>query len=474
MHQEYATVSERKLITGPTFEEMLHPHLIDPEIRAKAHEARTSDPLASINLFNITWRDINNKVYYFVLPPALTGVDAPIAVMYGVEFPSGSHKVGATYSVLIEKELFGDVDPWKHTLIWPSTGNYGIGGAYVAGRMGVKSIVVLPEEMSTERFERIEAYGAEVIKTPGSESNVKEIYDKVKELMASSPDMRNMNQFEVMGNYRFHYYVTGNTAIDLAKELAKQGIGSGKVSAYVSAMGSGGTIAAGDRLKQEWYDHKIVGLEPIQCPTLSLNGYGSHDIQGIGDKHVTWIHNVLNMDAVMCIDDIDSKLGLQIFAEEEGRKALVNRFGMDPALVEHLSHALGISSICNIYGAIKTAKYYGYGKDDLVITIATDGMDRYPSVMQAMKRKYGAVDEIEAVARVRSLFHGLKTDWIFPGTSDNRQRWHHLKYYTWVEQQGKTVHELEAQRDPAWWEAEQGVVAEIDKKLLQYRKTGKI
>ncbi len=467
-------MAERKLITGPTFEEMLHPQLIDPAIRAKAHEARSSAPLDAINLFNISWRDINNQIYYFVLPPALTGIETPIAVMYGLNFPSGSHKVGATYSVLIEKELFGDVDPWKHTLIWPSTGNYGIGGAYVAGRMGVKSLVVLPEEMSKERFEKIEAYGATVIKTVGSESNVKEIYDKVKELMASSPDMRSMNQFEVMGNYRFHYYVTGNTAIDLARELAGQGIGSGKVSAYVSAMGSAGTIAAGDRLKQEWHDHKIVGLEPIQCPTLALNGYGAHDIQGIGDKHVTWIHNVLNMDAIMCIDDIDCKLGLQMFAEDAGCDALVKQFGMDPAFVEKLSHSLGISGICNIYGAIKTAKYYGFGKDDLVVTIATDGMDRYPSVMDAMRSKYGALDEVETVARVRSLFHGLKTDWVFPGTPDNRQRWHHLKYYTWVEQQGKTVEELEAQRDPAWWEHEQQIVKDVDAKLLALRKTGKL
>ncbi len=251
---------------------------------------------------------------------------------------------------------------WNHTLIWPSTGNYGIGGSYVAGRMGAKSIVILPEEMSQERFDLIESYGASVIKTPGCESNVKEIYDKVKELMASDPNMRSMNQFEVMGNYRFHYYVTGNTVIDLARELGEQGIGSGKVSAYVSSMGSAGTIAAGDRLKQEWYDHKIVGLEPIQCPTLALNGYGGHDIQGIGDKHVTWIHNVNNMDAIMLIDDIETKLGLQLFADEGGLKALVDQIGMKPEQVEYLKTRVGISSICNIFGAIKTAKHYGYGQ----------------------------------------------------------------------------------------------------------------
>jgi cysteine synthase A len=466
-------VSERKLITGPTFEEMLHPHLIDPEIRAKANEARTSDPLASINLFNITWRDINNNIQYTVLPPELTGVETPIAVLTSIHFPTRSHKVGATYSVLLEKELFGEVAPWQHVMVWPSTGNYGIGGAYVAGRMGCKSIVILPEEMSLERFEMIERFGAKVIKTPGCESNVKEIYDKSDELAAADPNVRILNQFEVMGNYRFHYYVTGNTMIDLARILAEQGIGSGKISAYTSAMGSAGTIAAGDRLKQEWPDHKIVGLEPIQCPTLSLNGYGGHDIQGIGDKHVTWIHNVKNMDAIMCIDDVECKLGLQVFADDDGKQALVEDFGIDQEMVDYLSTRLGISSICNIYGAIKAVKHYGLGKDDLVVTVATDGLDRYGSVMNDMRRDYGVVDRVEAVARVRSLFHGMRTDWVFDGTADNRARWHNLKYYTWVEQQGKTVEELNAQKDPAWWEAEQQRVKEIDATLLDYRSSQK-
>ena len=464
-------MSERKLITGPTFEEMLHPHLIDPGVRAKANEARTKDPLASINLFNITWRDLNNKIQYAVLPPELTGVETPIALLTSIHFPTRSHKVGATYSVLLEKELFGEVDPWQNTMVWPSTGNYGIGGAYVAGRMGCKSIVILPEGMSQERFDMIESFGAQIIKTPGSESNVKEIYDKTHELRNADPNVRILNQFEVMGNYRFHYYVTGNTIVDLARELAEQGIGSGHVSAYCSARGSAGTIAAGDRLKQEWPDHKIVGVEPIQCPTLAVNGYGSHDIQGIGDKHVTWIHNVNNMDAVMCIDDIECKLALQVFADEAGLKALVDRVGVKPELVDYLSTRVGISSICNIFGAIKAAKHYNMGKDDLVVTIATDGLDRYGSVMDAMRRDYGVVDEVEAVARVRSLFHARTTDWIFDGTPDNRARWHNLKYYTWVEQQGKTVEELDAQKDPAWWEAEQQKVKDINAKLLEYRQT---
>ncbi|MBI5669431.1 MAG: pyridoxal-phosphate dependent enzyme [Chloroflexi bacterium] len=466
------TVQENTiLITGPTFEEMLHPHKIAPAVRERALKMREIDPLDPINLFNITWRDGNNEVYHFVLPKALTGVDANIVVIYGREFPSGSHKVGAAYSVLLEKELFGEVDPNVHTLVWPSTGNYGIGGAWVGCRMGCKSLVVLPAGMSQERFDRIHSYGADIIKTVGSESNVKEIYDETHRLRASSGDIRILNQFEVMGNYRFHYHVTGNTVVELAAELQRRGIGNGKIAAYVSAMGSAGTIAAGDRLKQVWPDHKIVGLEPIQCPTLYNNGYGAHDIQGIGDKHVTWIHNVWNMDAIMCLDDIECKQGLQVFAEEAGRAALVKRYGLDEGWVNWVCERLGISGICNILGAIKTAKYYGFGKDDTIVTVATDGMDRYPSVMESMAECYGRLDEASAVGRVERIFHGQRTDWISPGTPENRTRWHNLKYYTWVEQQGKSVEELDAQRDPAWWEQHQRMVSDIDARLLTVRET---
>jgi len=461
------------VITGPTFEEMLHPERIAPEIRTRATQARKENPLDPVNLFNISWRDSQGEIYHIVLPKALTGIDANIVVLFGKDFPSGSHKVGAAYSVLLEKTLLGEVDPSIHTLVWPSTGNYGIGGAWVGGRMGCKSLVVLPAEMSRERFERIESYGAGIIKTVGSESNVKEIYDETKRLRASGEDIRILNQFEVMGNYRFHHHVTGNTIAELADELKVRGIGSGKISAYVSAMGSAGTIAAGDRLKQLWPDHKIVGLEPIQCPTLYNNGYGSHDIQGIGDKHVTWIHNVLNMDAVMCIDDLECKKGLQLLAEPAGRATLVKRYGVDPALADQMGSLFGISGICNIIGAIKTAKYYNMGKDDVIVTVATDALDRYYSVMESMRECYGGLDEAAAVGRVEGVFHAAGTDWVLPGTPDARQRWHNLKYYTWVEQQGKTVEELDAQRDPQWWVEHQRLVGELDERLIALREVEK-
>lgn len=457
------------MITGPTFAEMLQPALIADGTRQRSRQVREQDPLDAHNLFNISWRDGDDRIMYFMLPPQLSGVETPIAVLYGRDFPSGSHKVGAAYSVLLELELFGEVDPARHTLVWPSTGNYGIGGAWAGGRMGCDSIVVLPEGMSRERFERIERYGARIRRTIGSESNVKEIYDETKRLRDSGSHIRILNQFEVMGNYRFHYHVTGNTAADLAAELAAAGIGGGRVSAFVSAMGSAGTIAAGDRLKQLWPQHKIVGLEPQQCPTLYNNGYGAHDIEGIGDKHVTWIHNVLNMDALMCINDQACKAGLQLLSEPLARSVLVQRYGADPALVELLGTHVGISGVCNILGAIKTVRHYGFGKDDLVVTVATDALDRYHSVMADMAQQHGALDEAAATGRIERIFRGAGLDWIQPGTAAARARWHNLKYYTWVEQQGKAVEELDAQRDPGWWQAEQQRVAEIDAGLLRMR-----
>ncbi len=340
--------------------------------------------------------------------------------------------------------------------------------AWVGGRVGCDSVVVLPEGMSRERFELIESFGAEVVKTPGSESNVKEIYDKTRELRRD-PAIRVLNQFEVMGNYRFHYDVTGNAVAELARRLGKQGIGSGRASAWVSSMGSAGTIGAGDRLKQLWPEHKIVGLEPIQCPTIFNNGYGAHEIQGIGDKHVTWIHHVTNMDAMMCIDDMDCVRGLQLFTDSIGRRVLEDRFGLCADDVEMLASIFGISGICNLLGAIKTAKYYGFGRKDLVVTVCTDDIGRYGSVMDWLSSKEGPMDEAVATARMTSIFHGAGLDWIQEGTVENRNRWHNLKYYTWVEQQGKTVEELDAQKDPEWWLEHQQQITKLDEKIRAAR-----
>ena len=454
-------------ILGPTFEEMLHPATIAPEIRRRAREMKTADPLNPVNLFNINWRDRSSDICHFVMPQELTGVDANIVVLYGKEFPTGSHKVGSAYAVLLEEELLEGLDPGVHTLVWPSTGNFGIGGAYIGGLKGYRSIVVLPEGMSRERFDVIESYGAQIKKTPGSEANVKEIYDETNRLRRNR-DARIMNQFALMGNYRFHYHVTGNTIAELARALEERGVGDGTISAFCAAMGSAGTMAAGDRLKQLWPELKIVGLEPVQCPTLYNNGYGSHDIQGIGDKHVTWIHNVLNQDAIMCLDDTECKQGLQLLTDEAGWNVLVKSLGIAPAQVEKMAAIFGISGVCNVLGAIKTAKFYGMGARDTIVTICTDNVARYRSVMAELTQRYGTMDETEAAVRTR-IFRGQRTDWIREGDTEARQQWHNLKYYTWVEQQGKSVEELDAQRDPAWWLKHQQMVGEIDARLLAAR-----
>jgi cysteine synthase A len=461
-------VSEHALIWGPTYEEMLHPSSIDPGIRAKALEALENDPLDKLNLYNVSWRDASDQIRYFVLPKELTGVDANIVALYAAGFPTGSHKVGPTYSVTMEAQLAGAIRPGVHTVVFPSTGNYGIGGAWAGRRMGYDTLVVLPELMSRERFDLIESYGARYIKTPGCESSVKEIYDKCKEL-AREPNTVILNQFDALANYRFHYYCTGNTVVELMEELQDKSVGKGYCSAFVSSMGSAGTIAAGDRIKQVFQGSKIVGLEPVQCPTLYSNGYGDHDIQGIGDKHVTWIHNVKNMDALMCVDDMESKLGLQLLTDPVGVDFFIGELGVDPSVAQKLSEIIGISGVCNILGAIKTAKFYGMGSDDVVVTVFTDAIDRYHSVMAQITEQFGRFDISKARNRHYGIFMKAKLDYIQEGTVLNRERWLNLKYYTWVEQHGKSVEALNAQRSQSWWRDQQALVHEVDSRLMKAR-----
>lgn len=457
---------ERIPVVGPTFEEMLHPWKIDPEIRKKALAVKTKDPLHPINLFNITWRNENDQVTHFVLPKEITGVDCNIIVMYGKSFPSGSHKVGPTYSILSEKTVTGEVDPSKHKLVWPSTGNYGIGGAWVGHGMNYNSIVILPEQMSQERFDTIRGYGAEVIATYGCESNVKEIYDKTKELTQNDPEgIRILNQFKEFGNYRFHYHVTGGTMCELVKENK---IGNGRIAAVVSAAGSAGAIASGDKVKQEFSEAKVICLEPIQCPTISMNGYGDHDIQGIGDKHVTWIHNVMNTDAVIQIDDVDCKKILQVMTGEQG-VTFLKEFA-DNELVDFMKDKVGISAMCNIIGAIKTAKYYNFGKDENIVVFATDSIDRYGSVLDEMDKMYGKVDRAKAKSRWERIFEKQEPSYVFEGDVYSKERWHNLKYFTWIEQQGMDIKDLNAMKSQDFWKSEQIKVSVINEKIESYRK----
>ncbi|MCK6547955.1 pyridoxal-phosphate dependent enzyme [Myxococcota bacterium] len=442
---------------------MRDPGKLPENIREAARIARNENPLDPINLFNIHWKDDLGQVMFLVFPPELTGVSTPIVVLTGNNFPTGAHKVGPAYSIVVEKQVHGEIVPSKHTLVFPSTGNFGIGGSWVGPRMGYRSLVVLPEDMSRERFEKIRAFGAQYIATPGSESNVKEIFDKVRELRENAENSI-IEQFSEFGNYRFHAHVTSGAIEEVAQSLAKQGIGSGRPSAFVSAMGSAGTIGAGDPLKEK-YGTLIVGLEPVQCPTLYNAGFGSHRIEGIGDKHVTWIHNVLNMDALMCIDDMDTVRGLAVL--QEGTETLVRDLGVREETAARLVGTFGMSGVCNVLGAIKTVKHFGLGADDLVVTVATDGFDRYPSVLEWLAEREGRQTREMALRRAE-IFHRATTDWICEGRQA-RQRWHNQKYYTWVEQQGKSVEALQMQKSPDFWKEQRARVADIDKRILELR-----
>ena len=444
------------MIFGPTFAEMRDPSRIRPDIREKARAARAR-PLDPMNLYNLSWK-ADGPVPYTVLPEVLTGVWAPIVVLSARHFPTGSHKVGPAYSILAEKQVEGQCAPGEHTLVFPSTGNFGIGGAWVGPRMGYRSLVVLPEDMSAERFAKIRDYGGEVMATPGSESNVKEIYDKVGELRRAAGN-RVLNQFEEFGNYRFHFHCTATAALEVVRDL---GLGFG---AFVSAMGSAGTIAAGEAIKRDHPGCAVVAVEPVQCPTLYNVGFGAHRIEGIGDKHVTWIHNVWATDLLVCIDDQDCLEGLQLL--HQGSEVLAAE-GVDAQVAASWTDMFGISGVCNVLGAIKAARFYGLGPKDAVVTIATDGFDRYPSVLQKLSREQGPMNRDEARRRV-SIFRGQKSDWILEGTREVRRRWHNQKYFTWVEQQGKTVDDLRAQEDPAFWISHQERASVIDRRIVERR-----
>ncbi len=442
------------MIFGPTFAQMRDPSLVPPATRERARAAR-AQPLDPANVWNIGWK-ADGTVPHTLLPEALTGLRSSVLVLSGRRFPTGSHKVGPAYSILVEKQLEDGCTPGRHTLVFPSTGNFGIGGAWVGPRMGYRSLVVLPEEMSAERFAKIHGYGAEVLATPGSESNVKEIYDKVRELRGA-PANRVLNQFEEFANYRFHFHCTAAAALEVVAGLGLE------IGAFVSAMGSAGTIAAGEAIKRRFPAAATVAVEPVQCPTLYNVGFGAHRIEGIGDKHVTWIHNVWATDLLVCVDDQECLEGLQLL--EEGTETLAAE-GVPAELARSWTGLFGISGVCNVLASIKAARHLGLGPRQAVVTVATDGFDRYPSVLRRLDRERGPMTAVEARRRV-GLFREPTSEWLLEGTAAVRRRWHNQKYFTWVEQQGKTVAELRAQEDPAFWFAHQEKAAEVDRRIRE-------
>jgi cysteine synthase len=466
---------ERKIIL-PTFEQMKDPRKIPDFIQTKLQSIELWD-INSLNLFRITWKNEPTSMggnfggpNYIELPQELTGVKARIIALVGKWFPTGAHKVGATYGCLAPALVSGNFDSTRQKAVWPSTGNYCRGGAYDADLLACESVAILPEEMSRERFEWLKKVAGEVIATPGCESNVKEIFDKCQELKKErGDDIVIFNQFDQFGNYLWHYEVTGHAILEV---LEKESIETENLKGYVSSTGSAGTIGAGDLLKQYYPEMKVAAGEAMQCPTLLRNGFGGHRIEGIGDKHVPWIHNVKNTDMIIAIDDEDCMDILRLFNEDFGKEYLKKK-GIDKDLVDNLD-LLGISCIGNVLGAIKFAKYYELQEDDVVFTILTDSMELYQSRKKEMHEQYGEFS-IEDAARITyGPLLNQKIDNILELTYYERLRIHNLKYYTWIEQQNKELEELNAQwYDKEYWKNIQNLTPEIDRLIKEFnRDTG--
>ncbi len=445
------TCRDRRVLI-PTFAELRDPSLVDPAV-VRALSSVDMQALHPLNLFRITWHNepatgAFGPVNALVLPPALTGVPATIVGLVGSYFPTGAHKVGAAFGCLAPPLVTGHFDPTEHRAVWPSTGNYCRGGAFDSALLGCRAVAILPEEMSRERFAWLEGIGAEIIRTPGSESNVKEIYDACWEIRRSRPECVIFNQFEEFGNYLWHYGVTGPAA---AEAFAQTAAPDDRIAAWVAASGSAGTLAAGDHLKRMDASVRITVAEALQCPTLLHNGYGAHRIEGIGDKHVPWIHNVRNTDLVTAIDDEAAMRLFRLFNEPHGHALLVDR-GVPEATVAGLP-LLGISSVCNLLAAIKTAKYFEFDEHDVVLTSFTDSTDLYRSRLAELEQRDGAYGATGAAVDYERFLLGATTDHLRELRYEDRKALHNLKYFTWVEQQGKTPQELDALWSPAFWDA---------------------
>jgi len=459
---------ERNIIL-PTFAQMQNPELVPDVIKDKLKNIGLWD-LHPLNLFRISWKNEPKefgggygKVNYIELPTEITGVKARIALMLGKWFPTGAHKVGAAYGCLVPRIISGQFDPTYHKAVWPSTGNYCRGGAFDSYLLGVTAVAILPEEMSKERFDWLKDIGAEVIATPGCESNVKEIYDACWDIKKNRKDCIIFNQFEEFGNSCWHYKVTGNAAYELAQTM------NGHLAAYVSATGSAGTIAAGDYLRTKYPAIKVVASEALQCPTLLMNGFGAHRIEGIGDKHVPWVHNVKNTDVVSAIDDEDCMRILRLFNEPEGKKYLIDA-GIPAELVNRLP-MIGISGIGNILSAIKTARYFEMTSDDIIITVATDSAEMYGSRLLELEVEKGKYSANQAALDFAACLLGTRTDNMKELLYTDKKAIHNLKYYTWVEQQGKTLEEInQLWYDDNFWKQTFSQVSSWDDMIDDFNK----
>ncbi len=471
---------ERRILL-PTFAQMRDPSTVPAPIKRRLKEVGLWD-VDPANLFRITWKNepverggLFNDGNWIEFPPELTGARARIIGLVGKWFPTGAHKVGAAFGCLVPKLVSGQFDPTRHKAVWPSTGNFCRGGAFDSALVGSTAVAILPEEMSRERFAWLEDIGAEVISTPGCESNVKEIYDKCWEIRRTRPDCVIFNQFEEFGNGVWHYHVTGPTIDEVFRRLNEpspgpflKGRGSSlRLAACVFATGSAGTIAAGDFLRTVHPQLRVVAAEALQCPTLYQFGFGEHRIEGIGDKHVPWIHNVRNTDTVAAVDDGQCLALFRLFNETVGQTHLNHTVPDD--VIQKLP-LMGISGICNLVAAIKTAKYYDMDGSDVIFTVLTDSAGMYASRLTELATEHGSYTPEKAAYDKARYLDGIEIDHVRELTYQDRKALHNLKYFTWVEQQGRTAEELRELWQPEFWERAFAQVEEWDAQIKAFNE----
>ncbi len=460
----------------PTFAQLAEPGTIPGEVTA-ALEGVDRDAADGLNLFRVHWYNgfVGDRVevpQHIVLPGSLTGVDARIVVVLADRFPMiHAHKVLATYGCLAPRIVTGQFDPGRQKAIWPSTGNYCRGGVAISRIMGCRGVAVLPEGMSRERFAWLERWVEEpddIVRTEGSESNVKEIYDKCAEL-ERSPENVIFNQFSEFGNHLAHYFCTGR-AMDTVFGALREREPELRLRGFVSATGSAGTLAAGEYLKS-LHGSRVVAVEALECPTLLYNGFGEHNIQGIGDKHVPLIHNVMNTDIVTAVSDRATDTLFALFNTDAGRRQLLREGRVPEALVTQLER-FGLSSICNVLAAIKVAKHSNLGEEDVLLTVATDGAELYASELdKILARDYpGGFDEAAAADAEHRYLRAVDTDHLLDLSNRDRERIFNLGYFTWVEQQGVSLEDFVARRDQSFWRGLQPLLATWDGMIEEFNQ----
>ena len=476
LSQSIARARQQNIVL-PTFAQQRDPTLIPDSIRERLRDVGLWD-LDPANLFRITWK--NEPVEHgggfgegnwIEFPSSLTGVDATIVGIVGKWFPTGAHKVGAAYGCLVPRLVTGAFDPATQKAVWPSTGNYCRGGAYDCALLACPAVAILPEGMSRERFDWLREIGTdEIIATPGTESNVKEIYDMCWQLRKERGDgVVIFNQFQEFGNAIWHYHMTGSVIDEIFRKHYANGR---RLSGYVSATGSAGTIAAGDFLRTQYPAIRVVAVEALQCPTLLQFGFGEHRIEGIGDKHVPWIHNVRNTDFVAAVDDEQTMQLMRLFNEDEGH-AVLRREGVDENTIASLED-IGISGICNLIASIKTARYYDMDSRNVIFTPLTDAMDLYASRIEEMRDEHGAYTTHHADQHFGRYLHGTTTDHVRELGYADRKALHNFKYFTWVEQQGRSSADLRQLWDEDFWAGvfSQDVVDEWDRLIDAFNSGG--